>query len=94
VDFESLFAEFNPEDAPADIRPQLETAIRLLQKASIMDEQGPYAETPMAILFKEEAVSSTLLSVMMSPLHSDVQKVRLITALVIISLQEFEISVR
>lgn len=70
---------------------QLKEAVKLFKAADQMDKEGPRSSTPLATLLNHDLVVSNLIAIMMSPVHSDFDKARLIAAVTIVGLQEYNI---
>ena len=67
-------------------------ALRLFKAADDMDKEGPKANTPLSAILHQDLITSAIVAVMMSPIHTDWDKARLIAALTIVGLKEYNIA--
>ena len=76
---------------PEELKALMEKIPNLLMKMVELVDAGPDASTPLAVLLDEPAIASIIFSLSMSPMHTDLQKARMIAAITIIGLKEYNI---
>lgn len=82
------------DESPIQIYKRLaQEAKELLTDASDLEVLGPGANTPLAKLLDNQVITSSLLSVMMSPGHTDTEKLRMITAVICVGLKKYSIAI-
>lgn len=79
-------------DLQAQARMQVEKAQKLITSAIQMVEDGAEADTPLAKLWSEDIIAASITGIMMSPTFTDFEKLRLIMALTVVSMREYEIT--
>ena len=80
-----------PEDA-VYAKELLEKVKPILTEAMQMEAEGADADTPLAALLGRDEIISMVLSIAMSPMHTEFQKARLICAITLICTREYNIA--
>lgn len=78
-----------PED-PFQL-PQFRRIPGMLQEAAEWDKAGADASTPLAALLEHEDITSMIVSISMSPMHTEWEKARLIAAITLLAVREYSI---
>lgn len=96
LSMEDLNSFFNSlkssNDMQAQTRMYVEKAQKLITSAIQMVEDGAEADTPLAKLWSEDIIAASITGIMMSPTFTDFEKLRLIMALTVVSMREYEIT--
>ena len=85
-------SETSEDPRIAKLKTIMVDAKELLLGALSMEEQGPDAATPLARILDNEVIAGCLVSIMMSPTHNELEKVRLATALICVAMKKYEIA--
>lgn len=85
-----------PEDMiglDEEARHMLDRVKPLLLEAMEMDQAGPEADNALAKLLNNSDVCSMILSIAMSPMHTEFEKARIIAAITLIAVREYDIKI-
>lgn len=92
-DLDEFFKEISGHilDPQTGIESTIKKSSRLIKSALEMEAEGAESDTPLAKFMREEILHGCQMAIMNSPNFNSYEKCRILTALVIIGMREYEI---